>query len=217
MANTRMGLLGKKLGMTQIFDTNGNAVGATLVELLPNRVLQVKTTKTKEGYAALQLGYGQRRESLISKPVKGHLAKSGSADVRHIAEVRVTDEVAGKYQAGQFISAAEIFSAKDKIDVTGDIKGRGFTGVMKRHNFSGFKRTHGAHEYKRHGGSIGTRLTPGMTLSGMPMPGQYGNAQVTVQNIVVLKIDAERNLVYLLGGIPGANNGILKLRKGVKV
>jgi len=88
---------------------------------------------------------------------------------------------------------------------------------MKRHNFSGFKRTHGAHEYKRHGGSIGTRLTPGMTLSGMPMPGQYGNAQVTVQNIVVLKIDAERNLVYLLGGIPGANNGILKLRKGVKV
>lgn len=216
MANTRMGLLGKKLGMTQIFDAAGNAVGATLIELLPNRVLQVKTSKSKDGYAALQLGYGTRRAALISKPVKGHLAKTGEADVRTIAEIRVTDEVAAKYQAGQTISAGEVFAEKQHVDVTGLIKGRGFTGVMKRHNFSGFKRSHGAHEYKRHGGSIGTRLTPGMTLSGMPMPGHYGDAQVTIQNLTVLKIDSERNLVYLLGGVPGANGTVLKIRKAVK-
>ena len=216
MSSKKPGLIGRKLGMTQVFDDAGNSVGVTLVEVAPNRVLQVKTAKSKDGYAALQLGYGSQKESRITKPIRGHLAKCGASFVRYIRELRVDDAFASKYQAGQEIKVTDLFSAKERIDVTGLSKGRGFTGVMKRHNFSGFKRTHGAHEYKRHGGSIGCRLTPGMTLAGMPMPGHHGNADVTVQNIQILRIDAERNLVFLKGGVPGPNGTIFKLRKAAK-
>lgn len=216
MSSKKPGLIGRKLGMTQIFDDAGNAVGVTVVEVAPNRVLQVKSTKGKDGYAALQLGYGSQKESRITKPMRGHMAKSGTSFVRHVRELRVDESVASKYQVGQEIKLGDLFSAKERIDVSGLSKGRGFAGVMKRHNFSGFKRTHGAHEYKRHGGSIGCRLTPGMTLAGMPMPGQYGNADVTVQNIQILKIDLDRNLVYLKGGVPGAPGAVFKLRKAAK-
>jgi large subunit ribosomal protein L3 len=216
MSSAKPGLIGRKLGMTQIFDDAGNTIGVTLVEVAPNRVLQVKSSKGKDGYAALQLGYGSQKESRITKPMRGHMAKSGTSFVRYVREMRVDEAVASKYQAGQFIEASEIFAVKDRIDVSGVSKGRGFGGVMKRHNFSGFKRTHGAHEYKRHGGSVGCRLTPGMTLGGMPMPGHYGNADVTVQNVQIVRMDKERNLLFLKGGVPGPNGAIFKLRKAAK-
>lgn len=216
MANSNAGMLGRKLGMTQIFDEQNNALGVTLIEITPNRILQVKTTKSKDGYSALQVGYGTRREKTISKPMRGHFAKSGLANVRFVREIRVTDDVAQKYQAGGQLSIDGLFAAGERIDVSGLTKGRGTTGVMKRHNFSGFKRSHGVHEYARHGGSIGTRLTPGMTLAGMPMVGRYGNENVTIQNVKIIKIDTERNVLYVKGGVPGPNGGILRLRKAVK-
>ncbi len=216
MSSKKMGLMGRKLGMTQVFDESGNAIGVTLVEVLPNRVLQVKSEKGVDGYAALQIGYGTQKESRLTKAVAGHQKKSGEANVRTISELRVDEATASKYQAGQLISLTDIFAAKERVDVIGDTKGRGHTGVMKRHNFSGFKRTHGAHEYKRHGGSIGCRLTPGMTLAGMPMTGHYGDEQVTIQNLLVLKVEAERNLLYLKGGIPGPNGAVLKIKKPAK-
>jgi len=214
--NYTMGLYGRKLGMTQIFDDVGNTIGTTIVEITPNRVIQVKTSKSGDGYAAIQLGFGTRRERLLSRPIAGHLKKAGSAPVRFLREVRMTDAQVAAYSVGQELTVAEIFQAKSRVDVSGTIKGRGFTGVMKRYNFSGFKRTHGAHEYKRHGGSIGTRLTPGMTLSGMPMPGRYGQDEVTIQNLLVLKVDAEKHLIYIKGGIPGPNGGYLRVRKAIK-
>lgn len=216
MSSKKVGLIGRKLGMTQVFDDAGNTVGATIVEVAPNRVLQVKTEKSKDGYAALQLGYGTQKEARITKPMRGHMAKSGATFVRYVREFRVDNATASKYQAGQELTIGDFFSAKERIDVTGQTKGRGFAGVMKRHNFSGFKRTHGAHEYKRHGGSIGCRLTPGMTLAGMPMGGHYGNEQVTIQNIQIIRIDAERNLVFLKGGVPGPNGSVFQLKKAAK-
>lgn len=220
MSSAKMGLIGTKLGMTQVFDDAGNSVGVTILEVKPNRVLQVKTSKTSDGYSALQLGYGARRVKRISKAVQGHLAKSESVkegvSVRFIREFRVSEDLAAKYQAGQDINVTEIFAAKERVDIAGVTKGRGFTGVMKRHNFSGFKRSHGVHEYARHGGSIGTRLTPGMTLAGMPMGGQYGTENVTIQNLQILRIDAERNLVFLKGGVPGPNGAMVKIKKPAK-
>jgi large subunit ribosomal protein L3 len=218
MSSAKMGLLGTKLGMTQIFDDAGNTIGVTILEVKPNRVIQVKTSKTKDGYPSVQLGYGLKKASRISKAVQGHLAKTGANAplVRYIKEFRVSDEIANKYQVGQEIKPSEIFAVKERIDIAGVTKGRGFTGVMKRHNFSGFKRTHGAHEYKRHGGSIGTRLTPGMTLKGMPMGGQYGTENVTIQNLQIVRIDADRNLVFLKGGVPGPNGALVKIKKAAK-
>lgn len=215
MANSQFGILGRKIGMTQVFDAAGNASGVTVLDLGPNTVLQVKTTDGKDGYSALQLGYGSQKAQRLSKAELGHYKKVGEYVPRVVKEVRVTDAVAKEHAVGQQIGAS-IFAANERVDVSGVSKGRGFQGVMKRHNFAGFKRSHGVHEYYRHGGSIGTRLTPGMTLAGVKMPGHMGDAAVTVQNIQIAKVDAERNLVYLKGGVPGADGAMVLIRKTVK-
>jgi large subunit ribosomal protein L3 len=216
MANESVGLLGRKLGMTQIFDEAGNAHGVTVLEVKPNTVIQVKSTDTKDGYAAVQLGYGTRKESRVSKAIKGHVGKVGARPFRVIREIRLPDAVAKAHTAGQQLTVDGAFAVKQRVDVIGTSKGRGFAGVMKRHNFSGFKRSHGVHEYYRHGGSIGTRLTPGMTLKGVKMPGHMGSARVTVQNLKVVKVDVERNLVMVRGGVPGPDGATVIVRNSTK-
>jgi large subunit ribosomal protein L3 len=217
MANETMGLLGRKLGMTQIFDEAGNANGVTVLQVGPNTVVQVKSAGGKDGYAALQLGFGTRKESRTTKAVRGHVAKSGATgNFKVLREIRVSDAVAQAHTAGQELTVGTFFKAAQKVDVIGVSKGRGFAGVMKRHNFSGFKRSHGVHEYYRHGGSIGTRLTPGMTLKGVKMPGHMGNARTTIQNLVVVKMDTERHLLYVKGGVPGPDGAMIVVRSAVK-
>lgn len=217
MANSEMGLLATKLGMTQLYAEDGTVVPVTVLQAGPCQVLQVKTTDGKDGYDALQLGYGEQKASRLSKAFQGHAKQAGAETLpRHVAEIRVTPELASSHEAGQTVGAADVFSEGDFADVTGISKGRGFAGVMKRHNFRGFIRSHGTHEFFRHGGSIGTRLTPGHVLKGKKMPGRMGGKQVTVQNLKVAKVDAERNLVFVRGGVPGPNGGVIKVRKAVK-
>ncbi|HMV68855.1 MAG TPA: 50S ribosomal protein L3 [Myxococcota bacterium] len=216
MANQQPGLLGQKLGMTQLFESDGAVVPVTVVQVGPCRVLQVKTADSRDGYNALQLGWGTQKPERLRKPLLGHYAKSGEGAPRWAAEIRVTADEAARYTAGQTVSAADLFESGGHVDVTGTSKGRGFAGVMKRHNFRGFIRTHGSHEYFRHGGSIGTRLTPGMTLKGKRMPGHMGAEQVTVQNLRVVRVDAERGLLFLNGSVPGPKGGLIKVRKAVK-
>ncbi|MDP2312107.1 MAG: 50S ribosomal protein L3 [Pseudomonadota bacterium] len=216
MANEQIGLLGRKLGMTQIFDEAGIVSAVTVLEVQPNTVIQVKTASTKDGYAALQLGYGSRKESRVTKAEIGHVAKVGARPFRIVREIRVSDAVATTHTAGTQIGITALFAVKQKVDVTGNSKGRGFAGVFKRHNFSGFKRSHGVHEYYRHGGSIGTRLTPGMTFKGVKMPGRMGGCKTTVQNLVIVRIDEARNLVFVRGGVPGPDGSYMVLRQAVK-
>lgn len=211
-----MGLIGRKVGMTQIFTAEGDAIGVTVVELGPCPVLQIKSTDSKDGYDAIQLGYGTRKESHTTKALKGHFTKAGAALVRRTGEVRVGKPTLAKLSLGQILTVSDVFAEGDTIDVIATSKGRGFAGVMKRHNFRGFERTHGSHEYFRHGGSIGTRLTPGFTFKGKHMPGHMGAAQVTVQNIRVARVDVARNLVFLRGGVPGPNGGYVTVRHSVK-
>lgn len=216
MANQQLGLLGRKLGMTQLFEADGTVLPVTVLQVGPCKVLQVKTANGKDGYNALQLGWGGKRAVLVNKPEAGHFAKTGEGLPRWVAEIRVSAEDAARFSAGQIISAGDVFAVGGLVDVTGTSKGRGFAGVMKRHHFKGFIRSHGTHEYFRHGGSIGTRLTPGMTLKGKRMPGHMGAEQVTTQNIRVVKLDAERGLVFINGSVPGPKGGVVKLRKAVK-
>ena len=184
MANLQMGLVARKLGMTQIFNDDGEVVPVTVLEVTPNTVLQVKTPTGKDGYSAV--------------------------------EIRLAPAEAGGFQLGQKVGVADLFAAGGFVDVTGTSKGKGFAGVMKRHNFKGFINSHGNHEYFRHGGSIGTRLTPGMTLKGVRMPGQMGNQRVTVQNIKVAAVDAEKNLLFIKGGVPGPTGTTVLVRRAVK-
>jgi len=214
MANENMGLLGYKVGMTQIYNSN-TVVPVTVVDVSGNTVLQVKTAEGNDGYNAIQLGIGDRKEKHTSKPMQQVYKNLELAPKRDVREVRLSAEDVQKYSSGQTLGA-DIFTVGQKIDVTGTSKGRGFAGVMKRYNFSGFIRTHGTHEYFRHGGSIGTRLTPGHVIKGKKMPGHMGQERVTVQNLTVEKIDTERNLIFIRGGIPGANKGLVLIRAAVK-
>jgi large subunit ribosomal protein L3 len=218
MANSTMGLLGQKIGMTQLYEDDGTLVPVTVVQVGPNRVLQVKTAGTKDKYEALQLGFGQQKAQRLGKPQLGHFAKAGEGVVpRYVAEIRVTAAETAAYAPGQEIGAADVFNVGDAVDVVGTSKGRGFAGVMKRWNFKGSQTwSHGTHEYFRHGGSIGTRLTPGMTLKGKRMGGRMGGEQVTVQNIDVVRVDADRHLLFLRGGVPGPKGAFVKIRRAVK-
>lgn len=216
MANTQMGLLGRKLGMTQLFDDEGNVVPVTVIDAAGNTVLQVKASDGPDGYDALQLGFGAQKESRLTRPEKGHLDKAGSAPKRHVREIRLEGGAIAGYEPGQEIKVTDVFSDGDFCDVTGTSKGRGFAGVMRRHGFKGFEQTHGTHEFFRHGGSIGTRLTPGHVLKGKGMPGQLGNARVTIQNLQVVRLDEERGLVFIKGGVPGPKGGLVIVRKAAK-
>ncbi|NOY28538.1 MAG: 50S ribosomal protein L3 [Oligoflexia bacterium] len=215
MANTSPGLIGRKIGMTQLFH-NGDAVAVTVVEAGPNHVIAVKKSDGVDGYDAVQLGFTEQKESRVSQAEQGHFAKADVPLLKHVQEFRVSPDDLASFQVGSAIGPDALFSEDDTVDVTGTSKGRGFAGVMKKFNFKGFIRSHGSHEYFRHGGSIGTRLTPGHVQKGKKMPGQFGAATRTVQNLTVIKVDAEKNLLFIKGGVPGPNGGIVRVRRAVK-
>ena len=207
-------LLCKKLGMSQVFAESGEAVPVTVLEAGPNSIVQKKTVK-KDGYDAVQLAFGERRESLFSKAEKTHFEKNGgSAPKRWLAESRLTAEEAAELESGAEIKA-DIFEVGQRVDAIGTSKGRGFSGVVRRHGFKIKKRTHGTHEAFRHGGSIGAGASPGKVIKGMKMAGQLGNARVTTRNLEVIRVDAERNLLFVRGAVPGHKNALVKIRKAV--
>lgn len=216
MANQMTGLLGRKIGMTQMFGEGDVVIPVTVVDVSGNAVITVKSADGADGYNAVQLGIGTRKASRTTKAQAGHFAKAEVSPKQTVREIRIGAADLAKYPVGQDVSADAIFADGDKVDVIGISKGSGFTGVMKRYNFRGFIRSHGTHEYFRHGGSIGTRLTPGHVLKGKKMPGQHGNQRITVQNLTVVRVDAERGLVFIKGGIPGHNGATVTVRKAVK-
>ncbi len=208
----RQTILGRKLGMTQIFDRQGNAIPVTIVQAGPCTVLQVKTEET-DGYSAIQLGFVDKKEKHSTKPLLGHFEKAGSTPKRHIREARVDDP--GVFSVGQVITAG-LFEKDDRVDVTGTSKGKGFAGVMKRHGFSGFMASHGVHESKRGPGSIGQSADPAKVFKGMRMPGQMGNETVTIQNLRVVDVRESQNLIMLKGPVPGGKDGLLVISHAIK-
>jgi large subunit ribosomal protein L3 len=214
--NTHPGLIGKKLGNTQLFKEDGDVVRVTVIKVGPCTVLG-KRTLEKDAYSALILGFEDKREQLVNKPEAGFFKKAGVSAKRVVREFRLPEEVVAKYEIGQSLKPSEVFETGQHVDVCGQTKGRGFTGVMKRWNFSGAGSAgHGTHEYKRHGGSIGTNMTPGRTLPGLKMPGQYGNERVTILNLKVARVMDEEQLLLIEGSVPGSRNGYVTVRGAVK-
>lgn len=214
--NQHPGLLGKKLGNTQVFEDDGNVRRVTVVEIGPCTVLGKRTIE-KDGYTALILGFGERREKVVNKAEGGLYKKLGLKASRTIREFRLSAENTAKYEVGSTVKPSDIFAAGQKVDVCGQTKGRGFTGVMVRWNFHGSaSATHGTHEYQRHGGAIGTNMTPGRTLPNLKMPGQYGSERVTIQNLKVVKVLDDKNLILIEGAVPGSKNGIVTVREAIK-
>jgi len=207
-------LLCRKLGTTQIFAEDGECIPVTILVAGPNTVVQKKTAE-RDGYTALQLGFGERRPSRTARPLAGHFRKANAAPTYHLHESRVTPEEAAAHEVGQAVTV-EIFQKGQRIDVIGTSKGRGTAGVVKRHNFSIKRRTHGTHESTRHGGAIGAGSYPGRVLKGMNMPGRMGNEQVTSLNLEVVEIDPERSLLLVRGSIPGHRNGVVRVRPTVR-
>jgi len=207
-----LGIIGRKIGMTQIFLEDGSAVPATVIEAGPCKVVQ-KKTKDKDGYDALQLGFLPKNEKRVNKPLSGHFKKAGTGSFTLLREFRMED--VGGYELGQEVTL-NLFKPGDVVDVTGLSKGRGFAGVIKRHGFHGFPASRGTHEYFRHGGAVGMHSYPARVFKGMKMPGHYGNERVTVQNIRVIDVKEEQNLILLQGGIPGARNGFVFIRSASK-
>jgi len=208
----RQTILGRKLGMTQIFDHQGNAIPVTIVQAGPCTVLQVKT-ENKDGYNAIQLGFSDKKEKHTTKPLLGHFSKAGSTPKRHIREARVDDP--SMFTVGQVITAG-LFAKDDRVDVTGTSKGKGFAGVMKRHGFSGFMASHGVHESKRGPGSIGQSADPAKVFKGMRMPGQMGDETVTVQNLKIVDVRESQNLIMVKGPVPGGKSGLLIIHHAIK-
>ena len=204
-------ILATKVGMTQIFNENGSLIPVTVLQATPNVVTQVKTVEN-DGYAAVQVGFGEIREVLVNKPRKGHFAKAGVANKRFLREFKF--ENAAEYTVGQEIKA-DIFTAGDKIDATGTSKGKGFQGAIKRHGLSRGPMKHGS-KYHRHAGSNGPATTPGRVFKGKHMPGQMGAVKVTVQNLEVVKVDVENNLILVKGAVPGSKKALLVLKETVK-
>ncbi|PKN44513.1 MAG: 50S ribosomal protein L3 [Deltaproteobacteria bacterium HGW-Deltaproteobacteria-17] len=212
----KMAILGKKLGMTQIFTTDGNRIPVTVVEAGPNVVLSIRTPEIN-GYSALQLAFDDQKPQRVNKPDAGQFKKANVTPKRFIREVRLSAEDVAAYTVGQTINAADIFRQGDPIDVTGITKGKGFQGVMKRHNFRGAQtQSHGTHEYFRHGGSIGCRMTPGRVHKGKRMGGHMGSERVTIQNLKVAQIRPEENIILVQGAIPGAVNGYVTISFAAK-
>ena len=205
-------LLGRKLGMTQLWDEAGRLVPVTVVEVGTNVVTQVRSADA-DGYAAVQLAYGQIDPRKVTKPLKGHFEKAGVTPRRHVAEIRTSD--AAEFALGQEITAAA-FEAGQIVDVIGTTKGKGTAGVMKRHGFSGVGASHGAHRNHRKAGSIGGASTPSRVFKGLRMAGRMGHARMTVQNLTVYAVDAEKGLLLVKGAVPGARGRIVFVRNAVK-
>jgi large subunit ribosomal protein L3 len=208
----KKGIIGKKVGMTQIFDEQGKVIPVTVVEAGPCVIAQKKTVEN-DGYASVQMGYGDLKAAKVTKPVKGHFAKADVAPKKTLREFRFDDTSA--YNVGDLVKA-DVFEAGDKIDVTGVSKGKGWAGVIKRWNFQRLKESHGTGPNARHGGSNGACSTPSRVLPGMKMAGHLGAEQVTVQNLTVAKVDVENNLIAIRGAVPGPNGGIVVIRDSVK-
>jgi len=207
------GLLGTKLGMTQVWDENGNVVPVTVIEVAPNVVTQIRTPEV-DGYSAVQIAAGQIDPRKVNQPTAGHFAKAGVTPRRHLAEVRTAD--AASYELGQELTVDGTFEAGQKIDVVGTSKGKGFAGTMKRHNFAGVSASHGAHRNHRKPGSVGGAATPGRVFKGQKMAGRMGNDRVTVQNLVIQAIDAEKSLLLVKGAVPGGRGRLVFVRNAVK-
>ena len=208
----RTALLGRKLGMSQVWDENGFFVPVTLVDVSTNVVTAVKTEET-DGYKAVQLGYGQIDQTKVTKPLAGHFAKAGVTPRRHLAEVR-TDN-AEEYKPGQELTA-EVFSEGTLVDVTGTTKGKGFAGTIKRWGFKSYRRTHGSHKNERRPGSVGACATPSRILKGKRMAGRMGHETNTVLSLTVVSSDVENGILAIKGAIPGPKGGIVLVRSAVK-
>lgn len=207
------GILGKKIGMTQIFETDGRLIPVTVVEAGPCLVVQNKTEET-DGYHAVQLGFGEVKEARVNKPLKGHFAKAGVTPVKFVKELRLTGP--SEYAIGDKITA-EIFSAGELIDATGVSRGKGFAGTIKRHNFSRGPMAHGSKSHREPGSMGPMHSGPGgRVIKGKKLPGRMGNDNVTVQKLTVAKVDAERNLILVKGSIPGAAGSFVVLKETVK-
>ncbi len=208
----KKGIIGKKLGMTQIFDETGLVIPVTVIEAGPCPVVQKKTVEN-DGYSAVQLAFGEKREKLVNKPMKGHFAKAGVTPARHLKEFRLDD--AENMNTGDVV-AVDTFAAGEKVDITGTTKGRGFTGAIKRWNNHRLRMTHGTGPVHRQVGSMGACSSPSRVYKNKKMAGQYGNERVTVLNLEVVKVDTEKNLIAVKGAVPGAKGGIVFIRDTVK-
>jgi large subunit ribosomal protein L3 len=205
-------IIGKKIGMTQIFDEAGKVIPVTVVEAGPCVVSQKKTVEN-DGYASIQIGFGDMKAQKVNKPMRGHFAKADVAPKRILREFRV--ENLDAYNVGDLIKA-DVFAAGEKVDVTGTSKGKGYAGVIKRWNFRRLKETHGSGPVARHGGSIGMCSDPSKVFKGRKMAGHLGAERVTVQNLTVVKVDAENNLIAVKGAIPGPNGGTVMIHDSIK-
>jgi large subunit ribosomal protein L3 len=210
---TVKGLLGTKLGMTQVWDENNKLVPVTVIEIAPNVVTQLRTVE-KDGYKAVQIAAGAIDPRKVNKPEAGHFAKAGVTPRRHLTEVRTAD--ADSYSVGQELTVDATFTAGQKVDVVGTSKGKGTAGVMKRHNFKGVSASHGSHRNHRKPGSIGASSTPSRVFKGMRMAGRMGAERVTAMNLLVHSVDAEKNVILIKGAVPGARGRLVFVRNAVK-
>jgi large subunit ribosomal protein L3 len=208
------GIIGKKVGMTQIFDDRGEVIPVTVIEAGPCFVAQIKTVE-RDGYTAIQMGFEEIKPKRLTQPQLKHLQKSNLPALRHLREFRMAPDEMADLEEGQKITV-DIFEAGEFVDVTGVSKGRGFAGVVKRHGFRGGPKTHGQSDRHRAPGSIGACYTPGRVFKGKRMPGRMGGERVTVQNLQVVTVDPERNLLAIRGAIPGARNGLVVVRQARK-
>ena len=208
----KKGIIGKKLGMTQVFMEDGSVIPVTVIEAGPCPVTQKKTTET-DGYEAVQLAFEDIREKLVNKPAAGHFKKAGDSPKRHLKEFRL--ENTAEMNVGDVV-AADTFASGDKVDITGITKGHGYSGTVKRWNTHILRMTHGTGPIHRQAGSMGANSTPSRIYKNKKMPGQYGNEQVTVLNLEVVKVDTEKNLIAVKGAVPGAKGGIVFIRDSVK-
>jgi len=212
--NTNPGLIGRKVGMTQLIEADGTVIPCTVVRA--DSTIVGKRTKEKDGYDALIVGLGERKEKHTNKALAGMYKASGVSPKRQLVELRCSAEQAAAIEVGAELKVEDIFAEGQFVDVQSTSKGKGFAGVMKRHNFAGAPGGHGTHEYFRHGGSIGMNMTPGRVFKGKKMPGQMGNKTVSVLSQKVVKIVGEDNLVLVKGGIPGGKNALVVVRGAVK-
>lgn len=206
------GIIGKKIGMTQIFDEKGNVIPVTVVQAGPCVISQKKTVEN-DGYAAVQMGYGDLKPQKVTKPMKGHFAKADVAPKKTLREFRLENTDA--YNVGDLVKA-DTFATGDRVDVTATSKGKGYAGVIKRWNFQRLKETHGSGPVARHGGSNGSNSDPSRVFPGLKMAGHLGAEKVTVQNLTVVKVDTENNLIAIKGAVPGPNGGIVVIHDSVK-
>ena len=210
----QVGLLGRKVGMTQIFEDNGIAVPITVVECGPCTVLQIRTME-RDGYHAVQLGFDDKKRKSANQAERGHAKKSDAEPKRYVREIRQETAVEDMTEGATL--AVNVFDAIKQVDVTGTSKGRGFTGVIKRHGFKGLRASHGVKRMHRHPGSSGPSADPARTRKGIKKPGQHGNTRVTIKNLKVVRVDHENNLILLRGAVPGPNGGYLTVRQTNKV